>query len=183
MRLRAELGVSDFEELSLEVAARCLPNCEVLGLRHLPGITLHELVYARTRGYHSFGALARREGDNIRIVFNDAHQAPTIRVNVMEEIFHVRLGHEPDILRAVSSDGRYRTYDANKEAEARGCAIASLVPYGGLYAMLARHTHIARIAELFAVTIDVVHERIGVTDLGDLMNAQFIQYSLMPDGS
>src|SRR5438270_629370 len=68
MRLRAELGISAFEYLPLELAVTCLPNCEVLGLRHVPGITLQMLSYARTDGYRRFGALARRDGDNIQIV-------------------------------------------------------------------------------------------------------------------
>ena len=78
------------------------------------------------------------------------------------------------------SDGRYRTHDVSRELEAYGCATAALVPLAGLHLMLARQTHIARIAEHFAVHVDVVHERIGATNLGDLMNAQFKQFALAP---
>jgi hypothetical protein len=53
--------------------------------------------------------------------------------------------------------------------EAYGCATATLVPFAGLEAMLARQTHIARIAEHFAVEVDVVQERIGATNLDDLL--------------
>ena len=98
----------------------------------------------------------------------------------MEEIFHVRLGHRPDILTVVPVDGRHRTYDASAENEAYGCAIASLVPFSGLQAMLARQTHIARIAEHFCVTVGVIEERIGAADLGELMNTQFRQMALVP---
>jgi IrrE N-terminal-like domain len=180
MRFRAQLGISDFVYLPLELAVSSIPNCEVFGLRHVPGITLHQLSYARTVGYRSFGALARRDGETIQIVFNDAHQADSIRVNVMEEVFHIRLGHRPDILSILPVEGRHRTYDASAENEAYGCAIASLVPFSGLQGMLARHTHIARIAEHFSVTIGVIEERIGATDLGYLMNAQFRQMALVP---
>jgi hypothetical protein len=180
MRFRAQLSISDFEYLPLELAVSSIPNCEVFGLRHVPGITLQMLSYARTEGYRRFGAFARRDGETIQIVFNDAHQADSIRVNVMEEIFHVRLGHRPDILSILPVEGRHRTYDASAESEAYGCAIASLVPFSGLQAMLARHTHIARIAEHFSVTVSVVEERIGATDLGELMNAQFRQMALVP---
>lgn len=182
-KLRAQVGVSDFEYLPLERAITCLPNCEVLGLRHVPGITLQLLIHARTKAYSTFGAFARRDGGSIQIVFNDAHPPNTVRVNVMEELFHVRLGHKPDVLTLIPREGRHRTHDASKEGEAYGCATAALVPFAGLHAMLARHMHIARIAEHFAVDVDIVHERIGVTNLGDLMNAQFRQFGHTPANS
>jgi hypothetical protein len=181
MCLRAEVGISNFEYLPLDLAVTCLPNCEVLGLRHVPGISLQMLVHARTKAYETFGALARRDGENLQIVFNDAHPPYTVRVNAMEELFHLRLGHEPDLLTLAPRDGRYRTHDANKELEASGCATAALVPFAGLYAMLTRQTHIARIAEHFAVTVDVVHDRIGATNLGDTMTAQFRHFALVPE--
>lgn len=180
MQLRTELHISEFAELPLYLASASLPNCEILGLRHVPGMTLKMLSYARTDGYSRFGALARRDGDSIQIVFNDAHHPFQVRVNVMEEFFHLRLGHRPDVLSVVPVNGNCRTYDAQNEKEAYGCAIASLIPFGGLQAMLVQHAHIRRIAEHFAVPVDVVHERIGATNLGDLMNAQLRQFALLP---
>lgn len=180
MRFRANLGISDFVELRLDVAALSIPGCEIFGLRHVPNITLQQLIHARTAAYRTFGALARRDGDTVQIVFNDAHQAPLIRVNVMEEIFHLLLGHRPSIVSAAPREGRYRTHDYNNEQEAEACARAALVPFAGLHAMVARQTHIARIAEHFAVPIDVVQERIGATRLGDLANAQIRQFALAP---
>ena len=181
MRFRASLGLSDFVELPLEVAVSRLPKCEVMGLRHVPGITLAQLSYAREKGFRRFGAFARRDGDTIQIVFNDAHQAPQIRVNVMEEVFHLLLGHRPDILSRVPIRGNCRTYDPETESQAYGCAIAALVPFAALEALLAQQTHIRRIAEIFCVPLEVVEERIGLTHLGDLMNAQLRQLALAID--
>lgn len=182
MRFRADLGISDFVELRLDVAALSIPGCEIFGLRHVPGITLRHLIHARTVAYRTFGALARRDGDSVQIVFNDAHQAPLIRVNVMEEIFHLLLGHRPSIVSAVARDGRYRTHDSVNEKEAEACAKAALVPFAGLQAMLDRQSHIARIAEHFCVPVDVVQERIGATQLGALMNTHFRQFALVNQG-
>jgi hypothetical protein len=158
-----------------------LPNAEVLGLKRVPGVTLKLLSQARTTQYQRFGALARREGDTIQIVFNDAHDPRVICVNVMEEVFHILLGHKPDILSVVPMAGRHRTYNASKEDEAYGCASATLVPFAGLYTMLTQRLPIARIAEHFFVPTDVIQERIAVTDLGDLANQQFLQLALTPD--
>jgi hypothetical protein len=180
IRFRDEVGVSDNEELPLNVAARAIPGCEIKGHRHIPGIPYEEVVRLRTEGYRSFSALAARIEGIVHIVYNDEHHPREVRVNVMEEIFHVLLGHRPDIVTLVPRDGRHRTYDSSKEAEAEAYAKAALVPYPALFAMLAQQTHIERIAEHFAVPIEVVQERIGATDLGDMMNAQFLQYALLP---
>jgi hypothetical protein len=180
MRFRSSLGISEFVELPLDIAITHLPNCEVMGLKHVPGVTLQQLSHAREQGFKAFGALAHRYGDSIQIVFNDAYQAPQIRVHVMEEVFHLLLGHRPDILRVIPVDGKYRTYDAANEREAYGCAIASLVPFAALHAMLARQTHIRLIAERFCVPLEVVEERIGATNLGELMNMQFRQLARAP---
>jgi hypothetical protein len=182
IRFRAHLNVSEYCYLPLELALTRLPNAEVIGLKHVPGMTLDILSRARTTQYRSFGALARREGDKIQIVFNDAYDPRVICVNVMEEVFHVLLGHQPDILRIVPIAGRHRTYDISKEDEAYGCAIATLVPFAGLYAMLTQRLPVARIAEHFFVPINVIQERIAATDLGHLANQQFLQLALALDG-
>ena len=180
MHFRAQLGISEYEELPLELTTRAIPGCEILALRHLPGVTFNHIVYARTVGYHKISAMAKRIEDTVYIVFNEEHHPLQVRVDVLEEIFHVLLGHRPDIVTVIPRDGRYRTYDADNEAEAQGCAKAALVPFAALYAMLTRQMHIRRIAEHFAVPVEVVHERIGATCLGELMNLQFPQYALMP---
>jgi Zn-dependent peptidase ImmA (M78 family) len=180
MRLRAELGVSDYDYLPLETAVTCIPNCEFLSLRHVPSIPFEVLIYFRTDGYH-IGAFALPDERGVKIVYNDAHPPNAVRVNVMEELFHLRLGHKPDILSVVSRNGRHRTYDVGKEDEALGCAVATLVPFAGLHAMLSRQMHIRRIAEHFAVPVEVVERRIGSTNLGDLMNAQLHRFALMPE--
>lgn len=180
MRFRAELRISDFECLPLDRAAATIPNGEVLALKHVPGVTLERLRYAREEGFTRFGALATRIDDDVKIVFNCAHPPDRVCVNVLEEIWHVRLGHRPSIVSLVPINGRHRTYDAAIEHEAYGCGIATLVPLAALYAMLTQQAHIRRIAEHFFVPIEVVEERIAATNLGDLMNSQFRQFALLP---
>ena len=165
----------------LEHAVQSLPNCEVLALKHLPNITLEHLRYAREEGYRRFGAHAKRIEDSIKIVFNDEHPPQQVCVNVMEELFHVRLGHRTDIVSRVAVAGNHRTYDALVEEEAYGCGIATLVPFTGLQAMLAQQFHVRRIAEHCFVPVDVVQERIAAANLGDLPNAQIRQFALVPE--
>lgn len=183
MRFRAEIGVSDFQCLPLQLAAATIPNGDVLALKHVPGVTLEMLRHAREEGFQKFGAMATRVNGQIKIVFNCAHPPDRVCVNVMEEIWHIRLGHRPSIVSLVPVNGRHRTYDPAIENEAYGCGIATLVPIAALYAMLTQQAHIRRIAELFFVPVDVVEQRIAATDIGELMNAQFRQFALVPGGT
>lgn len=179
IRLRARLRISEYQYLPHEAALGLIPNCEVWALKNIPGITLEDLVHFRTGGYH-IGAMAFRVDDSVMIAFNDAHPAPAVRVNLMEEFFHVWLGHRPDVLRVYPlNQGSHRRHDPMKEEEAYGCAIAALVPFAGLEAMLARGEHVARIAEHFCVPVDVVMLRISVTQMGDLANARERQLALL----
>src|ERR1019366_8124048 len=84
----------------------------------------------------------------------------------------------PSSLTFVAREGRHRTHDLGREMEAYGCATATLVSFAGLEAMLARQTHIARIAEHFAVEVDVVQERIGATNLDDLIGSSSPLFSM-----
>ena len=178
MRLREELCLSDMIALDHADAIKQIPRCRTWPLESLP-IELEHLVHFRTRGI-GFGAMAVPDTDgSVDIIFNDAHTPKAIRTYLMEEVFHLRLGHRPDILRTYAEAGIYRTYSQAKENEAYGCGVAALVPYGGLEAMLADGEHISRIAEHFIVPVSVVQFRVEATKLGELANATTSQRSLM----
>jgi hypothetical protein len=179
LRLRDELHLSNMDCLPHEAALATLPACEVTALKNISGLAYEELVHFRTAGLH-IGAFAFKDADGLlHICFNDAHQPAHVRVYMMEELFHVRLGHPFDSLRIYPGDRVSRTYDESKEDEAYGCAVAALVPYGGLHEMLSRGHHIARIAEHFAVPPSVVEFRIAATNLGTL--ASRVSWSSNPN--
>jgi hypothetical protein len=168
-RLRNELNLSPLECLPHEDALRTVPNCEITALKNIPQQTLPALVHFRTVGYH-IGAFAAKNADGcIDIVFNDAHPPTAVRVYLLEEIFHLRFGHPFDEIRIYPGYRASRTYSQAKEDEAYGCAVAALVPYQGLEAMLGMDLHISRIAEIYAVPVPVVEFRITATNLGRLV--------------
>jgi Zn-dependent peptidase ImmA (M78 family) len=179
IRLRSELRVSDFCALPHDAALARIPNCEVWALKNLPGVKFETVNHFRTDGFH-IGAFAIRDEAGVVIVFNDAHPPNAVRVNLMEEFFHIWLGHRPDVLSVYGEHGSLRTHDAAKEHEAYGCAIAALLPYAGLEALLARGSHVDLIAERFAVPTLVVEQRIAATKLGDLANSTNPQLALTP---
>lgn len=167
--MRAELNISDLESLEQDRALKLIPNCQVWALKNIPHLPFEFVNHFRTAGYQ-LGAFAYRDADgDPQIVFNDAHPPAQVRVHLMEEFFHIRLGHAPDLVRLYPSDGRHRTHSRAKEDEAYGCGVAALVPFGGLEALLARGLDLRRIAEHYVVPLDVVELRVAETKLGHLV--------------
>ena len=179
MRLRAELNISDLEPLEQDRALNLIPNCQVWALKNIPRLPFEFVNHFRTAGYQ-LGAFAYQDADgDHQIVFNDAHPPAQVRVHIMEEFFHIRLGHPPDVVRLYPSDGQHRTHNNDKEDEAYGCGIAALVPFGGLEALLARGLDLHRIAEHYVVPLDVVDLRVAATKLGHLVSSASRQLSLL----
>lgn len=181
LRLRDELGLSDMDCLAQDRALGTIKNCEVTPLRSLQLMAFEHLLHFRGAGRHIGAFVVKDELGNIDILFNDEHPPADVRVHLMEEVFHVRLGHPFDTLRVYADRSVSRTYNEAKEEEAYGCGAAALLPYGGLYSMLARGEHVARIAEHFVVPIPVVQFRIAATKLGDFATAPIRQLPLMMD--
>jgi IrrE N-terminal-like domain len=167
MQLRAELRIDEFCSLSQEQAFELISDCEIHAVTNVEGIRFETLLEFHTEGQH-VGAFAFKIGRGLKIVFNDAYPVTAVRVHIMDEFFHLRLGHPPDTVRIYALDGRSRTHNPKNDDEAYGCAIAALVPFSGLLDMPARGLHISRIAEHFVVPVSVVEERIAATDLGHL---------------
>jgi hypothetical protein len=179
MRLRAELNISDLDPLDQGRALSLIPNCHVWALKNIPGLPFEFVNHFRTDGYQ-LGAFAYRDADgDHQIVFNDAHQPAHVRVHLMEEFFHIRLGHRPDVVRLYPTDGRHRTHSSAKEDEAYGCGIAALVPLGGLETLLVRGWDLRRITEHFVVPLDVVELRVAATNLGHLVSSTSRQLPLL----
>ena len=178
MALRDELGLADMDALAQDQALATVRNCQVWPLKNLRELGFEHLLHFRGAGRHIGAFAVKDESGDIDIVFNDEHPPADVRVHLMEEIFHIRLGHPFDTLRIYADRRVSRTYSEAKEDEAFGCGVAALLPYGGLYAMLARGDHIARIAEHFTVPIPVVQFRVGATKLGDFAVAPARQLPL-----
>jgi Zn-dependent peptidase ImmA (M78 family) len=180
MRLRQELGISDDLCLSHESALNLIPRCEVWALKHIPNLPFEHVIHFRNMA-RQFGAFAFKDQDgDFRIVFNDSYPPEAVRVYLMEEYFHIRLGHPFDTVRLYAEKERgHRTHSDAKEREAYGCSVAALVPYCGLELMLANGDHVARIAEHYYVPRSVVEYRVSATGLSDLIDSPMRQLSLI----
>lgn len=169
LNLRAQLGLSACAPLEHCQALKLIPNCEVWALKNVPKLPFEFVNHFRIAGYQ-LGAFAFKDADgDHRIVFNDSHHPASVRVHLMEEFFHIWLGHSPDLVRLYPSDGRHRTYSEAKEDQAYGCGVAALVPIDGLKQMLGGRSDVRRIAEHFVVPVGTVELRIAMTRLGHLV--------------
>lgn len=123
--------------------------------------------YFRNAGRRSWSGLALPMPDgSIWVVYNDAHAPSRVRATLMEEFFHVYLGHPTTALRLLPNpEPPSRTYDAGIEYQAYGCAAAALVPYAGLKRMVGTGATVPQIAGAFVVSRDLVLFRLKVTKL------------------
>jgi len=141
---------------------------EVLGV-----IPHTQLTLSRAELQHFSGAKARRwsgmcvpfpEGDFL-VVYNANHPETRIRATLMEEFFHLCLGHTPTTVRAFPVGEKARDYDSGKESEAFGSGAAALVPYKPLREMLQSGMTMHHIARHFHVSEQLVEFRVKVSKL------------------
>ncbi|TAK87747.1 MAG: ImmA/IrrE family metallo-endopeptidase [Aquabacterium sp.] len=98
------------------------------------------------------------------VVFNAAHPETRVRATLMEEFFHLRLGHAPTVVRVSGGQGA-RDFNASTESEAYGSGAAALVPYKALKAMLGDGMSVTEIADHFHVSEQLVDFRMQVSKL------------------
>src|SRR5258708_31405712 len=111
MRLRSELAISDEQCLGHVLALGLIPRCEIWALKNIQA--------------RQFGAFAYKDKDgDYRIVFNDSYPLEAVRVYLMEEFYHIRLGHPFDTVRMYVEETKgHRTHCNAKEKEAYGCSV------------------------------------------------------------
>lgn len=99
------------------------------------------------------------------VIYNDSHAITRIRATLMEEFFHLRLGHPPTSVRIFKKEGTHRSYQSDVEREAYESGAALLVPYKSLREMLLARESTASIATQFGVSPELVRFRAKVTRL------------------
>jgi len=99
------------------------------------------------------------------VVFNDSHTFTRIRATLMEEFFHLWLGHPATRVRVYLQNDSHRTHDPRIESEAFGSGAAALVPYCPLRRMVEEGISVGGIARTFAVSRELVLFRAKVTKL------------------
>jgi Zn-dependent peptidase ImmA (M78 family) len=166
--LRDDLNLSLDSPLSHEEAYRLFPHVSVWPLTEIP-VAKKYLDHFRGEGRRRWSGLAIRLEDKHVVLYNDFHPFHRTRATLMEEFFHLRLGHPCSKLRLLSTDGIWRTHDQGVEAEAFGSGAAALVPYKALKEMVGAGCTASEIAVGFQVSTELVIFRTKVTKLYNLL--------------
>ena len=167
--LRDDLGLGLDVRLPTEAAFKLLPDVLVVPHGELPAAHMHPNHF-RDGGRRVWSGMGvpLPEGGTM-VLFNDSHPPARIRATLMEEFFHLWLGHPTTSIRFYGGDEAHRTHDPTVEGEAYGSGAAALVPYKALRTMLEARQPVGRIARLFEVSADLVIFRAKVTKLYGLL--------------
>ena len=166
--LRHELKLSLDERLSHDAAFELLPDVHVVSHSELDLESTVATHFTGTNSGKWSGMCVPCPDGQIMVVYNGDHPLRRTRATLMEEFFHLWLGHLPTRLRLLSSGDGKRDFDGEKESEAYGSGAAALVPYKPLRAMLQQGQGIRPIANHFLVSEQLVEFRIRVSKLSGL---------------
>lgn len=168
LALRAELGLGLECVLEPERAFGLLPRTYVYphGALVATGSSVDFIAHFRGIGSHSWSGAAFPTPDGAYcVLYNDAHQRTRIRATLMEEFFHLRLGHPATKVRFWNGEPSGRTFHGEIEAEAYGSGAAALVPYKALKVLHQAGHDENRISAAFGVSPALARYRINVTRL------------------
>jgi len=169
--LRAELRLPVDAPLDHNLAFTLLPAVTVLPHGQLPLAQVF-IDHFRGKGSASWSGMAISFNDaGVVILYNDSHPTTRMRTTLMEEFFHLWLGHPPSILRVYRDDAG-RSHDPDIENEAYGSGAAALVPYKALRLHVENGHSVRQIADFFEISPDLVVYRSKVTRLYSAMLAR-----------
>lgn len=161
--LREELNLAPLDVLRHEDAYRLLDQVALTPHGELPAAALY-LEHFRKAGSAAWSGMSVPLPNGREcVVYNDSHSLTRIRATLMEEFFHVRLGHPRTELRMHGSGRPSRSFDRQVEREAYGSGAAALVPYAGLRKLAAAGATVSNIARRYEVSRDLVLFRAKVT--------------------
>jgi transcriptional regulator with XRE-family HTH domain len=159
-KFRADLGLSPNEPLdSLRV--------EVDGVRIIPIETTNcvdpqTVNHLRGNASGEWSAMTvplDAKNENWAVVLNDSHTVERQRVTVLEEFWHILLGHKlTKIARVAEAYGR--TYDKTEEHDAYYLASATLLPRAAMIDAVSKNRSSDQIARLFGTSSELVDYRI-----------------------
>lgn len=164
--LREKLGLDLDAPLRHAAAFALFPNVTVLPHGAIPMAQMH-IDHFRDGGSSAWSGVAIPLPDGgVFVVFNDSHPMTRVRATLMEEFFHLWLGHPATKVRVYQDRGA-RTYNAGVESEAYGSGAAALVPYRTLKQRILAGEPTRRISSFLEVSEDLVVFRAKVTKLYD----------------
>jgi transcriptional regulator with XRE-family HTH domain len=159
-KFRADLGMSrdePLDSLRLEIeSVRVIPvgttNC-------LDRRTISQLRGNAGGEWSAMSVPLDPDNENWVVLLNDSHTVERQRVTVLEEFWHILLGHKlTKIARVAEAYGR--TYDKAEEHDAYYLASATLLPKAAMIDALSKNRSSEQIARTFGTSSELVDYRI-----------------------
>lgn len=159
-RFRADLGLDTddpLDSLRLEVQ-----DIVIVPLSKNNWIDVRTVKHLRDSASGEWSAMSvplDLENDRWAVLLNDSHTVERQRVTVLEEYWHILLGHKLTKISKVA-EAFGRTYDATEEHDAYYLASASLLPKAAIIDAVSKNLSSAQIAGKFGTSTELVEYRI-----------------------
>jgi Zn-dependent peptidase ImmA (M78 family) len=159
-KFRKDLGLQEDEPLdSLRIRVEGVKVVRISDGNCLEADTAKKL---QTGSYNEWSAMSlplENENDSWAILLNDRHSRERQRVTILEEYWHILLGHKlTKVARVADSYGR--TYDKAEEHDAYYIASACLLPKPAIVAAIAKKFSSDQIAQAFGTSSELVDYRL-----------------------
>jgi transcriptional regulator with XRE-family HTH domain len=159
-KFRADLGVSPEQRLdSLRVEADGVSVIPLGKTACLDARTTNALRGAAAGEWSAMSVPLDPDNERWAVLLNDTHAVERQRVTVLEELWHILLGHKlTKIARVAEAYGR--TYDTTEEHDAYYLAAATLLPKAAMLNAVAQRLSSQQIAQRFGTSSELVDYRI-----------------------
>ena len=167
--VRRELGLARVAALSPQGLAEYL-EIPVINLPDVPGISPSDVRQLLEVDPDAWSAITVSNAGREAIIINSSHRGGRPATDIMHEIAHLLLGHEPSTMFYVGDgDIALRGYDQGNEEEAGWLAGALLLPRETLVHIKRVRLTNAEACKKFGVSQELLSYRLNVTGV----NAQF----------
>jgi transcriptional regulator with XRE-family HTH domain len=159
-RFRADLGLSEDEPL--ESLRLDVEGVEVIRLRQtncLDDVTVRKLSTEACDEWSAMSVPLDSAHERWAVLLNDCHTVERQRVTVLEEIWHILLGHKLTKIAKIA-EAYGRTYDKAEEHDAYYLASATLLPRTSVVQAVSRKQTSPQIAQQFGTSPELVDYRI-----------------------
>jgi Zn-dependent peptidase ImmA (M78 family)/DNA-binding XRE family transcriptional regulator len=159
-KFREDLGLAHDEPLdSLRIEVDGIRMIPVGKTNCLDAQTVRQLRREAGSEWSAMSVPLDSEDETWAVLLNDSHTIERQRVTVLEELWHILLGHKlTKIARVAEAYGR--TYDEREEHDAYYLASASLLPKATMMDAVKKNTSSDQIAQKFGTSSELVYYRI-----------------------
>ena len=159
-QFRADLGLGDDDALdSLRIEVEGISIVPLTKTSCLDAGTVRQLREGAGAEWSAMSVPLDVENDTWAVLLNDSHSRERQRVTVLEEYWHILLGHKLTKISKVA-EAFGRTYDAAEEHDAYYLASASLLPKAAVVKAVSQNLASGQIAQKFGTSPELVDYRI-----------------------